>query len=73
MIFNEKQLEGYRKMSGEQRVLIALGLSSLIRNTARVGILNQHPEYNEEDVEKELRRRIDYGRTRFSCPYCRKT
>ncbi|MDI6766861.1 MAG: hypothetical protein QME52_08575 [Bacteroidota bacterium] len=72
MIFNEKQLEGYRNMSGEQRLLIAMQLSEMVRDIARSGIIHQHPEFTQDEIEKELQRRIEYGRKRIPCPYCGK-
>lgn len=72
MILNEKQLEGYRKMSGEQRLLIAMELSSMVRNLTRAGIAHQYPEFTKNEIEKELQRRIEYGRKRIPCPYCGK-
>jgi hypothetical protein len=50
------QLEIYRAMSGEQRLLIALDMSLFARELARQGIRHDHPEWSEEQVARELLR-----------------
>lgn len=70
--FNPVQIEGYRAMSGEERLRIAFGLSALVRDIARAGIKQQNPSFTPEEVELELQRRIEYGRTRIPCPRCGK-
>ena len=66
--FEDRQLEGYRKMSGAERIRIAFGLNSLVREVARAGIKVQHPEFDPDQIETELQRRIGYGRTTNSLP-----
>lgn len=61
--FDPIQIEGYKRMSGEERLLIAFSLSAFVRDVAREGIKQQHPEFSEEEIAAELQRRIDYGRT----------
>jgi hypothetical protein len=46
----------YRRMSGAQRLEIALRLSQTARDLARAGIRSRHPDYAEEQVEWALRR-----------------
>jgi phosphoenolpyruvate synthase/pyruvate phosphate dikinase len=60
--FDEQQIEGYRRMCGEERLEIAFRLSAFVRDVARAGIAYQHPEYSPEEIERELHRRISYGR-----------
>jgi hypothetical protein len=55
----EKQIELYRKMSGEQRLSIALDLHELSCEIAREGIRRGHPSATPEEVEQLLRRRIE--------------
>jgi hypothetical protein len=57
------QLALYRQMTGERRLEIALGLHELACNVTRDGIRAQHPDFDEEAVEAELRRRIMLSRT----------
>ena len=54
-----KQIEHYRRMTGEQRIAVALGLHELSCNVAREGIRRQNPNADEAEVERLLRRRIE--------------
>jgi len=54
----QMQIELYRKMTGEQRLNIALGLHALSLDIAREGIRHQHPNASPEEVEQKLRERI---------------
>jgi hypothetical protein len=54
----QKQIEIYRRMTGEQRVAIALGLHELACDVAREGIRRQHPQAGAEEVERLLQARI---------------
>jgi hypothetical protein len=58
----QKQLECYRKMTGEQRLLIALNLHELACTLARAGIRQQYPGATAEEVESRLRQRIQLSR-----------
>jgi len=55
----DKQIERYRQMTGEQRLKIALDLHEMSCNIARAGIRRQHPDANEAEVERRLRRRLE--------------
>ena len=57
------QIEKYRQMTGEERLLIALRLHELSCEVARSGIRFQHPRATEEEVERMLRERIALSRT----------
>ena len=52
------RVECYRKMTGEERLLIALRLHELSCEIAREGIRQQHPGASEVEVERLLRERI---------------
>jgi hypothetical protein len=58
----EKQIEGYRRMTGEQRLTIALNLHELSCNVAREGIRHQNPSADEAEVERLLRQRLRLAR-----------
>jgi len=58
----EKQIECYRRMTGEQRLAIALGLHELSCNVAREGIRQQNPEVDAAEVERLLRQRLELAR-----------
>ncbi len=58
----EKQIECYRRMSGEQRLTIALDLHEISCEVAREGIRRQHPEANADEVERWLRHRLELAR-----------
>ena len=57
----EKQIEAYRKMTGEQRLEIAFRLKDLSYAVAREGIRSQFPKATEEEVEQMLRERIRFA------------
>ena len=59
----QEQIEGYRRMTGEQRLAIALGLHELSCNMAREGIRHQNPNADEAEVERLLRQRLHLIRT----------
>ena len=54
----QEQIERYRRMTGEQRLAIALELHELSCNVAREGIRHQNPGADEAEVERLLRERI---------------
>jgi len=54
----ETQIERYRKMTGEERLLIGLRLHELSCNMAREGIRAQFPDASPEEVERKLGERI---------------
>jgi hypothetical protein len=58
----EKQIERYRKMTGEQRLAVALDLHEISCDIAREGIRRQHPNADATEVERLLRRRIELER-----------
>ena len=57
------QIERYREMTGEERLGVALNLHELSCDIAREGIRAQHPEANDAEVERLLRRRLELART----------
>jgi len=54
----QEQIEGYRRMTGEQRLAIALDLHEFACEIARAGIRYQHPNATEAEVEQFLRERL---------------
>ena len=54
----EAQIEIYRRMTGEQRLEIALRLHELSCNVAREGIRAQFPGASEQEVEQRLKERL---------------
>ena len=57
-----EQIERYRRMTGEQRLRIALELHELSCNVAREGIRWQNPNADEAEVERLLRQRLELAR-----------
>lgn len=55
------QLEAYRRMTGEQRLRIGLGLYEASLEIARQGIRNRYPDASAAEVEEKLRTRIRVG------------
>ena len=58
----DKQIECYRRMTGQQRLAIALDLHQLSCDIAREGIRRQHPEADAAEVERLLRHRLELAR-----------
>ncbi len=58
----QEQIERYRRMTGEQRLAIALELHELSCNVAREGIRHQNPGIDEAEVERLLRLRLELAR-----------
>jgi len=58
----QEQIEAYRRMTGEQRLVIALGLHELSCSVAREGIRHQHPHADDAEVERLLRERLQLAR-----------
>jgi hypothetical protein len=58
----EKQIRHYRRMSGEQRLAVALDLHEMSCDVAREGIRRQHPEAGADEIERLLRRRLELAR-----------
>jgi hypothetical protein len=57
-----EQIERYRRMTGEQRLALALELHELSCNVAREGIRHQNPHASEAEVERFLRERLRLAR-----------
>lgn len=58
----QEQIERYRRMTGEQRLAIALELHELSCNIAREGIRHQNPNADEAEVERLLHQRLQLTR-----------
>ncbi len=56
--FTQNQIEKYRQMSGEKRLLIGLELHELSCEIARDGIRGRYPEADKAFVEEQLHQRI---------------
>jgi hypothetical protein len=59
----QRQIECYRKMTGERRLQIALDLHALSCDIAREGIRRQFPNTDDEEVERRLRERLEARRS----------
>ena len=57
-----EQIARYRRMTGEQRLGIALDLHELACDLAREGIRRQHPRAEVAEVERLLRERLAFAR-----------
>ena len=53
-----RQIEAYRRMTGEQRLSLALDLHEMSCAVAREGIRSRHPDADEAEVERLLRKRL---------------
>lgn len=54
----QEQIRIYQRMTGEQRLALALELHELSCNVAREGIRHQNPTADEAEVERLLRQRL---------------
>ncbi len=59
----QRQIECYRKMTGEQRLEIALSLHALACDVAREGIRRQYPGATAAEIEAHLRERLEAARS----------
>jgi ABC-type Na+ transport system ATPase subunit NatA len=57
-----KQIEIYRKMTGKQRLRIAMELYELSRELISANIRNSHPGISEEEFRKKLAERMSKWR-----------
>jgi hypothetical protein len=55
----QQQISGYRRMTGEERLKIALRLHQLGCDLARQCIRRQFPEADESEVDRRLRQRLE--------------
>ncbi|HXG10633.1 MAG TPA: hypothetical protein VNK04_12800 [Gemmataceae bacterium] len=65
------QIEGYRRMTPQQRLQISFNLYRMTRTLVRQGVKHQHPEWDEEQIEQEVLRRFRLGAgipERRDCP-----
>jgi hypothetical protein len=58
----QRQIERYRKMTGEQRLQIALELHQFACDVTRAGIRRQFPDASEGEIEQRLRRWVELSR-----------
>ena len=58
----EEQIKRYRRMTGEQRLALALELHEMSCDIAREGIRRQNPNADAAEVERLLRRRLELAR-----------
>jgi len=53
-----KEVELLRRLTPEERVLMSFALRRVVLDVARAGIRHRHPDFTEDEVERELQRRI---------------
>ena len=58
----EEQIKRYRRMTGEERLALALDLHELSCDIAREGIRRQNPGAKDTEVERLLRHRLTLAR-----------
>ena len=58
----DEQIKRYRRMTGEQRLAIALDLHEMSCDIAREGIRRQNPRADAVEVERLLRYRLELAR-----------
>lgn len=55
-------LERIRRMSGEERVRLGAGLYEMAKHIVEGGVRREHPDWGDEQVRMEVRRRFDRSR-----------
>jgi hypothetical protein len=58
----DEQIKHYRRMTGEQRLAVALDLHEMSCDVAREGIRRRNPEADAVEVERLLRHRLELAR-----------
>ena len=58
----QQQIECYRRMTGAERLALALELHELACAVAREGIRRQFPDADEAAIDGHLRRRLELAR-----------
>ena len=58
----ERQIEKYRRMSGEERLALAFRLHELSCDVTREGIRAQYPGISSNEIEQKLRERLKLAR-----------
>jgi hypothetical protein len=58
----DRQIKSYRRMTGEQRLKVALDLHELSCEVAREGIRRQHPGADAAEIERHLHVRLKLAR-----------
>lgn len=64
----DAQIAKYRRMTGEQRLGIALDLHEFACDLARAGIRAQNPDADEAEVERQLHSRLALSRELQATP-----
>jgi Rv0078B-related antitoxin len=59
----DEQIKRYRRMTGQERLALALELHELSCDIAREGIRRQHPQADAAEVERLLHWRLELART----------
>ena len=54
----QKQIEVYRRMSGQQRLQVGLELYDLAQALVRSGVHYDHPTWDEKQIQEEVKRRF---------------
>lgn len=52
------QIEAYRRMTPQERLQVCFRLYELTRSLARQGVKHQHPDWDEGQVEQEVKRKF---------------
>ncbi len=54
----QKQIERYCAMTPQRRLQISFELDELARQLVRSGVRHQNPDWTDEQVEQEVKRRL---------------
>jgi hypothetical protein len=60
-VLDDEMVEVYRQMSGAERLRIAFGLFASARRMLTNHLRSEHPDWDEETIQREVARRISRG------------
>lgn len=60
-VLDEEMVEIYRRMSGAERLRLAFGLFASARRMLTHHLRSEHPDWDEESIQREVARRISRG------------
>ncbi|HVT81152.1 MAG TPA: hypothetical protein VHM90_10890 [Phycisphaerae bacterium] len=60
-VIDDKSAEFMRRLTGEQRVQLACRLEDSLRQMVRRRIRDEHPDWTEPQIRRELARRQGFG------------
>lgn len=64
-VMDEMMVDILRKKTAEERLKIAFGMWESARVIIRGAICQEHPEWNEDAINREIARRLSHGEVNY--------